>query len=66
MGWLRDTNTQSHKLKIKEENGESHIDDVELMDNVSPLWCWQAGRMSLLCIFKTPKSTNEEMGVGVC
>lgn len=23
------------------------LERVELMDNVSPLWCWQAGRMHL-------------------
>lgn len=37
------TNYKEKKRKKRAGCSES----VELMDNVSPLWCWKAGRMSL-------------------
>lgn len=46
----KDTHSQSHKLlgKRKKRVGEREmLERVELMDNVSPLWCWQAGRRHL-------------------
>lgn len=42
------------------------IENVELMDNVSPLWYWQAGRMYLSCVFKRPAEHLRKWGVGVC
>ncbi len=54
-------NHTNYKEKEREKNAS--IERVELMDNVSPLWCWQAGRMYLLCVFKTQAEHLRKWGL---
>ena len=60
----RKTNVKSHKLQGKErEKRNASVERVELMDNVSPLWCREAGRVYLECVFKTQAEHLRKWGL---
>lgn len=58
----RYTITQITREKKRGKRNAS-IESVELMDNVSPLWCWKAGRMYLQCVFKTQAEHLRKWGL---